>query len=194
MQSAGPDLAETAASGSRLRLPSHDACVPTPDEKDQGNYRYLFYCGRIEPQRLPVFSLGGEWRSLAFGLTYQGTKNPSHLHFLRFAEQQKIAAFLNWKTGQIDALIARKRELLEKLKEKRIAVITQAVTRGINPAVPMRDSGISWLGHVPEHWEVKRLRYCAGYSTYRLRSDAGTILRSVEEGDLIGAVTPQSWT
>lgn len=75
------------------------------------------------------------------------------------SEQQQIAAFLDWKTGQIDALIARKKELLEKLKEKRIAVITQAVTKGLNPASPMRDSGIPWLGQVPKHWEVKRLRF-----------------------------------
>lgn len=70
------------------------------------------------------------------------------------AEQQQIAAFLDWKTGQIDLLIGRKQELLEKLKEKRIAVITQAVTRGLNPAAPLRDFGIPWLGQVPEHWEV----------------------------------------
>ena len=70
------------------------------------------------------------------------------------AEQDEIVDFLDWKTGQIDALIARKRELLEKLKEKRLAVITQAVTKGLNPAAPMHDSGIPWLGQVPQHWEV----------------------------------------
>lgn len=74
-------------------------------------------------------------------------------------EQQQIAAFLDWKTGQIDALMGKKKELLEKLKEKRIAVITQAVTQGLNPAAPLRDSGIPWVGKVPAHWEVKRLRF-----------------------------------
>jgi type I restriction enzyme S subunit len=74
-------------------------------------------------------------------------------------EQQQIAAFLDWKTGQIDALIARKGELLEKLKEKRLAVITQAVTKGLNPDATLRDSGISWLGQVPAHWEVKKLKF-----------------------------------
>jgi len=69
-------------------------------------------------------------------------------------EQQQIAAFLDWKTGQIDALIAKKKELLKKLKEKRLAVITQAVTKGLNPAAPLRDSGITWLGQVPEHWSL----------------------------------------
>ncbi len=75
------------------------------------------------------------------------------------AEQKQIAAFLDWRTGQIDALIARKQELLKKLKEKRLAVITQAVTQGLNPVAPLRDSGIPWLGQVPKHWEVKRLRF-----------------------------------
>lgn len=77
-------------------------------------------------------------------------------------EQRQIAAFLDWKTGQIDALIAKKKELMERLKEKRLAVITQAVTKGLNPAAPLRDSGIAWLGDVPAHWDVKRLRFSAG--------------------------------
>lgn len=75
------------------------------------------------------------------------------------SEQKPIAEFLDWKTGQIDALIAKKKQLIEKLQEQRIAVITQAVTKGLNPNAPMRDSGIPWLGEVPEHWEIKRLRY-----------------------------------
>jgi type I restriction enzyme S subunit len=77
------------------------------------------------------------------------------------AEQQQIAAFLDWKTSQIDALIAKKQALLQKLKEKRLAVITQAVTKGLNPDAPMRDSGIAWLGKVPAHWGVKRLKFVA---------------------------------
>lgn len=76
-------------------------------------------------------------------------------------EQQKIAEFLGWKTGQIDALIAKKKALMEKLKEKRLAFITQAVTKGLNPAAPMRDSGIPWLGFMPKHWGVRRLKFSA---------------------------------
>lgn len=76
-------------------------------------------------------------------------------------EQQQIANFLDWKTGQIDTLIAKKQALLEKLKEKRLAVITQAVTKGLNSDAPMRDSGIPWLGEVPEHWKVMRLKFTA---------------------------------
>jgi len=73
-------------------------------------------------------------------------------------EQKKIADFLDWKTGQIDGLIAKKKQLIEKFKEKRIALITEAATKGLNPAAPMRDSGISWLGEVPEHWKMMRLK------------------------------------
>jgi len=74
-------------------------------------------------------------------------------------EQQQISDFLEWKTGQIDSLIAKKKELIEKLKEKRIVLITQAVSKGLNPDAPMRDSGIPWLGEVPKHWEVRRLKF-----------------------------------
>jgi type I restriction enzyme S subunit len=73
--------------------------------------------------------------------------------------QMRIAGFLDEKTAQIDALIAKKRTLLERLAEKRQAIITQAVTKGLDPSVPMKDSGIEWLGQIPAHWEVKRLKY-----------------------------------
>lgn len=73
--------------------------------------------------------------------------------------QKRIAAFLDEKTAQIDALIAKKQALLERLAEKRQAIITQAVTKGLNAQAPMKDSGIDWLGQIPAHWEVKRLKY-----------------------------------
>lgn len=76
-------------------------------------------------------------------------------------EQRQIADFLDYKTSQIGALIAKKSELIEKLKEQRIAVITQAVTKGLDPSAPTRDSGVDWLGQVPEHWEVRRLKFTA---------------------------------
>ena len=71
--------------------------------------------------------------------------------------QERIATFLDDKTAQIDALIEKKRALLDRLAEKRQAIITQAVTKGLNPAAPMKDSGIVWFGDIPTHWDVKRL-------------------------------------
>lgn len=75
--------------------------------------------------------------------------------------QQRIARFLDEKTTQIDALIEKKRALLDRLAEKRQALITRAVTKGLNPDVPMKPSGIDWLGDIPAHWEVLPLRRLA---------------------------------
>ncbi|MCB0712622.1 MAG: restriction endonuclease subunit S [Ignavibacteriae bacterium] len=117
---------------------------------------YLFYAikSRLSAYQFYLAANG----VTRFGLTFQGTKN-LRIAFPALTEQKHIADFLDWKTGQIDALIAKKQQLIEKLEEKRIAVITQAVTKGLNPDVPMKDSGIPWLGEVPEHWELKKLRF-----------------------------------
>jgi type I restriction enzyme S subunit len=72
--------------------------------------------------------------------------------------QRRIARFLDEKTGRIDALIEKKRALMDRLAEKRQALITRAVTKGLNPAAPMKPSGIDWLGDVPAHWEVLPLK------------------------------------
>ncbi|MBS1769296.1 MAG: restriction endonuclease subunit S [Acidobacteria bacterium] len=69
-------------------------------------------------------------------------------------EQTQIAAFLDRETGKIDELVAEQRRLIELLKEKRQAVISHAVTRGLNPNAPTKPSGIQWLGNIPEHWEI----------------------------------------
>ena len=73
--------------------------------------------------------------------------------------QQRIARFLDEKTERIDALIEKKQALLARLVEKRQALITQAVTKGLNPDVPMKPSGVDWLGEIPVHWDLKRLRF-----------------------------------
>ncbi len=75
------------------------------------------------------------------------------------AEQGAIATFLDHETAKIDALVAEQEKLIALLKEKRQAVISHAVTKGLNPDAPMKDSGIEWLGEVPAHWELKRLKY-----------------------------------
>lgn len=76
-----------------------------------------------------------------------------------YQEQQTIAQFLDHKTQQIDQLIAKKQTLIDKLNEQRIALITHAVTKGLNPAATLKESGVEWLGEVPEHWEVVKLSY-----------------------------------
>ena len=75
------------------------------------------------------------------------------------SEQLAIAAFLSHETAKIDALIAEQQRLIELLQEKRQAVISHAVTKGLNPTAPMKDSGVEWLGQVPEHWEILELKH-----------------------------------
>jgi type I restriction enzyme S subunit len=75
------------------------------------------------------------------------------------SQQRQIATFLDHETAKIDALIAEQQRLIELLQEKRQAVISHAVTKGLNPDAPMKDSGVEWLGEVPEHWDVAPLKH-----------------------------------
>lgn len=76
-----------------------------------------------------------------------------------YHEQIFIANYLDRKTSEIETLISKKQCLIELLKEERTAIINHAVTKGINPDVKLKPSGIEWIGDIPEHWEVKRIRY-----------------------------------
>ncbi|ENV3679856.1 restriction endonuclease subunit S [Vibrio parahaemolyticus] len=79
-------------------------------------------------------------------------------------EQTQIANFLDHETAKIDTLIEKQQQLIKLLKEKRQAVISHAVTKGLNPEAPMKDSGVEWLGEVPEHWDVVPLKYLCRFS------------------------------
>ena len=76
-------------------------------------------------------------------------------------EQKNILDFLDHETSKIDSLIEKQQQLIELLKEKRQAVISHAVTKGLNPDVAMKDSGVEWLGEVPEHWGATKIKYVA---------------------------------
>ncbi|MDQ7882033.1 restriction endonuclease subunit S [Atlantibacter hermannii] len=79
-------------------------------------------------------------------------------------EQEKIYSFLDHETAKIDNLIEKQQQLIELLKEKCQTVISHAVTKGLNPDVPMKDSGVEWLGEVPDHWELVPLKYLCNFS------------------------------
>jgi len=76
-------------------------------------------------------------------------------------EQTAIANFLDDKCSTIDRAIAQKERMIELLKERKQIIIQQAVTRGLDPTVKMKDSGVEWIGEIPEHWEVKKVKHCA---------------------------------
>ncbi|MCU2731022.1 restriction endonuclease subunit S [Enterobacter hormaechei subsp. steigerwaltii] len=114
---------------------------------------YWYLCISIEPEiRKNAVGMGiphvngDELKSISFGI-------PS------IYEQKQVAEFLDHETAKIDNLIEKQQQLIELLKEKRQAVISHAVTKGLNPDVPMKDSGVDWLGEVPEHWTIAQLKF-----------------------------------
>lgn len=122
--------------------------------------------------------------SRSVGVSYPAI-NASDLVSIKLAipmleEQQVIAAFLDHETAKIDRLIAKQERLIELLKEKRQAVISHAVTKGLNPDAPMKDSGVEWLGEVPVHWGVMK----ASYIGRLFGSESVPEEMVVEEGEL----------
>ncbi len=119
-------------------------------------------CGAYVKRLFDSFYAKARFATAANGLTRVGLGQYAldnvELPFPPPAEQQAIAIFLDHETGKIDALVEEQRRLIELLKEKRQAVISQAVTKGLNPIVSMKDSGVEWLGKVPAHWTVCALR------------------------------------
>ena len=77
--------------------------------------------------------------------------------------QNRIASYLDHKCSQIDAIIARQQEVIEKLKAYKLSVISEAVTKGLDPNVPMKDSGVEWIGKIPKHWNVAKMKFVASF-------------------------------
>jgi type I restriction enzyme, S subunit len=126
---------------------------PSDSRLDGGFLFYAFKSGPVNSQ-LQVAANG----VTRFGLPAYAIENVE-LPVPPLHEQRAIAAFLDGKTVEVETLIAKKAALLDLVAEKRQAVITHAVTKGLDPRVPMKDTGIPWLGDMPAHWEVKRLDY-----------------------------------
>src|SRR5690606_24519332 len=99
-------------------------------------------------------------------------------------EQTAIASYLDRKTNQIDQLIAHKKRLLALYKEEKTALINQAVTKGLDTNAKMKDSGIEWLGEIPEYWEVKRLKTIARVQTGRTPKIQNSQIDFFENGEL----------
>lgn len=115
---------------------------------------YLYYFLKASTQYLNSIS-SGAIQSYLSRSEFSKLRIPK----ISIEEQTQIANYLDHKTTQIDHLIAKKEQFIQLLEEERVAVINQAVTKGLDPNVPMKDSGIEWLGEIPEHWEVKRIKH-----------------------------------
>ena len=105
-------------------------------------------------------------------------------------EQQQIADYLDKKCGEIDRVVEVQKEVIEKLKEYKQSVITEAVTKGLDKSVPLKDSGIEWIGKIPQHWEIKKLKFITNCNTKVLdeKTPSETIINYIE----IGSVTNEN--
>ena len=105
-----------------------------------------------------------------------------HIPFPSITEQDLIADYLDRETARLDALVTEKVRLLSLLQKKRQALITRAVTRGLNPAVPFRDSCIDWLGDIPAHWESRKIAWLFRERDQRGQSDLPLLEVSLKSG------------
>ncbi|HHB1541476.1 MULTISPECIES: restriction endonuclease subunit S [Acinetobacter calcoaceticus/baumannii complex] len=156
---------------------NYEGCVSPAytvlSSKKNIDYRYFKYLFKSAPF---IAALQSTTDSLRDGksISYEQFGNIT-LPLFSKVEQNTIANFLDHETAKIDSLIAKQEKLIELLKEKRQAVISHAVTKGLDPNVPMKDSGVEWLGEVPEHWIVKSYRLASriyrGKFGHRPRND-----------------------
>lgn len=133
---------------------TNQGCKTLVIDKNRVLNTFLYYC---------ILAFKNVLQSYGQGTTFVELSSQNLKDFLTIYpplyEQQAIADYLDRKTVQIDTLIAKKQHLIELLQEYRTALINQAVTKGLDPNVPMKDSGYDWLGKIPEHWEMKKLKY-----------------------------------
>lgn len=134
------------------------------------NLYFILYPYNTESVYAPFYNYfmwgvkwGGDiWKRLSYGMRFsynfqQFGSLPTVLPPI--SEQHRIADFLDEKCAKIDAVIEKQKQVIEKLKEYKLSVITEAVTKGLDPTVPMKDSGVEWIGEVPKGWKVRKLRY-----------------------------------
>ena len=155
--------------------------VMQPNENFDRGFLYYFYLNLDTDKRL---------KPLYTGLRNTISKD-NFFSFKTFVpplyEQTAIAEFLDCKTGLIDQAIGIKEKQIELLKERRQILIHHAVTQGLNPNVKLKDSGVEWIGEIPEHWEVKRLKYAAEMISIKMLSKGNPL-------KYIGMENIESWT
>ena len=140
--------------------------------------RFLNYLLRAYDLTKVFYSMGGGLRQ---SMKFSDVKRlPLILPSL--LEQKSIVTFLDHETSKIDTLVVAQGKLIKLLKEKRQAVISNAVTKGLDRQVKMKDSGVEWLGDIPEHWELKKIKWCAKLKNEKTSDRSNTIALENIEG------------
>ena len=127
-------------------------CVLLPSDKT--NIKFAFYYFNAAKKALVSFASGGGQPNISQSIISNFTFTVPTIE-----EQEAISGYLDDVTGKIDTLISEKTAQVEELRAYRSSLITETVTRGLNPDAPLRDSGIDWLGQIPQHWEAYKLKY-----------------------------------
>lgn len=154
------------------------SCIPKP----YVNTKYFYYLMSVLTEWFELFGSGTTFKELS-------TNNFANFSLSKpsFTEQQSIATYLDQKCGEIDELITLQEEMITKLQSYKQSVITEAVTKGLDKNVPLKDSGIEWIGEIPEHWEIRKLKNIFLLSTGTTPKD----FDKISEGEnLINWYTP----
>lgn len=190
------DLLVTKSSGSSLHI-GKTSLVTEEVAGMGGCYSNFMQRLRLKPSFIPKFAwyiMNNDLARIQFDYLSNSTTGLANLNATMIGqiilavpsipEQHIITAFLDRETGKIDALVAEQERLIALLKEKRQAVISHAVTKGLDPDAPMKDSGIEWLGEVPKHWEANKIKnlFC---KTKRLDHPTLTVLSVYREYGVI---------
>lgn len=125
------------------------SCVP----KDSVDAKYYYYVMSIYGEQFDLFASGTTFKEISAD-AFANFKLP----YPDYETQKRITSFLDTKCAEIDALIAAKEKTNALLKERRQSIIYEAVTKGLDPTVPMKDSGVEWIGEIPEGWEIAALK------------------------------------
>ncbi|MTW22605.1 restriction endonuclease subunit S [Allochromatium palmeri] len=144
--------------------------------KNHGIITSAYICLRPNPEHNPAFLYyllhAYDLMKVFYGMGSGLRQNLDYKDFKRLEiclpprnEQDRIANFLDQKTAEIDEVIAKKQRLIDLLKEQRAILIDRAITKGINPNAPTRDSGVEWIGDIPEYWEIKKLKNLVRFSS-----------------------------
>lgn len=159
----------------------NQGCKALLPSKEAVNATYLYYT---------VLTLVPVLQSLGKGTTFMelGTQSLGDIpiNLPPLYEQQAIASYLDQKTALIDSTIRQKERLIELLQEERTAIINRAVTRGLDPNVPMKDSGVEWIGEIPEHWVTKPLKRLVEYNSEVIpeSTDEDEVIHYIEISDV----------
>lgn len=142
-----------------------------------GFWRYFLYVLRIAEEELMSLSVG----NVVFILNSERLGSLK-IPFPPLKTQQKIADYLDEKCGEIDATISKQKEIIEKLKAYKQSLISETVTKGLDKSAPLKPSGIDYLGDIPSHWEIKKLKFLVSLIDNKTKDGHSISLENIESG------------